>query len=204
MRFFFYSLLMVLCACAPAAKVNDSWVAKDIHSRDLHGVLVVAMATKESTRKMFEQDFSNALRGKDVNAVASYTLRPGTKITKKDVIAMSGKAGVDTVLVTSFAGRDSNEVLHPGRTYYGRRPVYGGDYYGRGRIYSVPYEVGRSPDFWAEHKSLHLEASLYEVSTEELLWRASAGIEDTSDIDSMLKSFVASFMKQLSEEILVR
>lgn len=203
MRLIAVCLTLLLSACGQTAKINQSWVAEDIHDQDLSGVLVLATASKESTRQMFERDFTAALSKKDIKAVASYTLKGGTKITKEDVVAMGAKAGVNTVLVTAFAGRDNSAVLHPGRTYYGRRPVYGGGYYGRGRVYSAPYKAGQTADFWAEHKSLHLEASLYSIDTEELLWRASAGIEDTNDVDAMLKAFVTSFTNQLEKEVMI-
>lgn len=203
MRIIAVCLILLLGACSQTATVNKSWVAEDLHDQDFNGVLVVANSEKESTRSLFETNFTAALEKEDVQAVASHTLTGGAKVTKENVVGLGDKAGVDTVLVTSFAGRDNSAVLHPGRTYYGRRPVYGGGYYGRGRVYSVPYEVGQTADFWAEHKSVYLEASLYAIATEELLWRASAGIEDKGDVDSMLKAFIDSFVDQMVKENLL-
>ena len=97
-------------------------------------------------------------------------------ISREDVAAMAAQKHLDTVLVTSFAGRDEMEVLHPGRTYYGVAPVYSptGGYYGRGGVYGMPYEVAHVPDFYAQHKSLHLEANLYDVADAKHLWQAAA------------------------------
>ncbi|AQA18804.1 hypothetical protein BST95_11700 [Halioglobus japonicus] len=130
--------------------------------------------------------------------MASYTLHPGTEITREDVAKMAAEADVDTVLVTLFAGRDETAVLHPGRKYYGVAPVYGTGYYGRGRVYGVPYQVGETQDFWAEHTSVHLTAKLYEVSTADRLWEASAGIEESDDIAQMRSAFIDSFMGDLA------
>lgn len=194
----------LLSACSSnSAKIEKSWVAEDALERNLSGVLVVAIASKEQGRKRFEDEFTERLVAKGARAVASHTLKRGVKISKEDVADMAAQAKVDTVMVTTFAGRDSTEVLHPGRRYYAYRPVYGGGYYGRG-VYGVPWEVGRTSDFWSEHKSLHLEASIYEVSNSELLWRASAGITDTNDVDSMLKSFIAAFIDELHDDKLLK
>ena len=130
-------------------------------------------------------------------------MQGGAEVTKENIAAMSAKAEVDTVLVTLFAGRDETEVLHPGRKYYAYAPVYGSDYYGRGRVYGVPYQVGQTQDFWAQHTSVHLEASLYEISSEELLWRASSGIEESDDVSGMRSSFIKSFMQDLSDQGIV-
>ena len=116
---------------------------------------------------------------------------------------LAEEAEVDTALVTLFAGRDHSEVLHAGRSYYAYAPVYGRGYHGGGRVYGVPYKVGQSQDFWSQHNSIHLEASLYEVKTEELLWRASSGMPEESDVSAMRPAFIKSFMQDLAEQGLV-
>lgn len=184
--------------------MEKSWTSQDIQSKaGLHGVLVFTAATEESGRRAFEQEFTQALKDQGVHAVASYTLKGGTDLSKEDVIAMAEKADVDTVLVTLFAGRDENAVLHPGRKYYGVAPVYGGGYYGRGRVYGVPYQVGQTSDFWAEHKSIHLTAKLYEINTEERLWQVNSGMEESDNIAQMRSAFIKSFMKDLADQGLV-
>lgn len=194
---------LALLACGSSATVNKSWVDEDFHEKNLHGVLVVAIASRADSRMNFERDFAAALSKRGVRAVASYTLKPGVEIDKADVNAMGKQENLDTVLVTTFAGRDENEVLHPGRKYYAYQPIYVRDYYGRGTVYGVPYQVGQTPDFWAQHKSVHLEANLYAIATEEHLWRAASGMEETSDVPAMQKAFVDSFMKDLTEQKLV-
>lgn len=166
--------------------------------------MVIAAATNEKGRRAFEQEFTEALVKEGIHAVAGYTIKGGTDINKEDVIAMAAKAEVDTVLVTLFAGRDNTEVLHPGRNYYRVAPVYGGGgYYGRGRVYGVPYQVGETQDFWAQHNSVHLTAKLYEVKTEERLWQVNSGMEEESNVAAMQTSFIKSFMKDLANQGLV-
>lgn len=135
--------------------------------------------------------------------MASYTLKGGTEITKEDVVVMASEAEVDTVLVTLFAGRDENEVLHPGRKYYGVAPVYGSGYYGRGRVYGVPYQVGQTSDFWSQHKSIHLTAKLYDIKTEERLWQVNSGMEESDNLAQMRSAFIKSFMKDLADQGIV-
>ncbi|MEH6585884.1 MAG: hypothetical protein V7720_04955 [Halioglobus sp.] len=187
------------------ANVEKSWVDQSIHTKDLHGVLVVAVATTDEGRRAFEQEFTQALVKEGIHAVASYTLKGGTEITKEDVASMAAKAEVDTVLVTLFAGRDESAVLHPGRKYYGYAPVYGsgGGYYGRGRVYGVPYQVGQTSDFWTEHKSIHLTAKLYEIKSEERLWQVNSGMEENSNVATMRSAFITSFMKDMANQGLV-
>ncbi|MEP5764245.1 MAG: hypothetical protein ABJ308_06615 [Halieaceae bacterium] len=200
--------LLLLAACASnEAVITNSWMAKDIRSKqDLEGVLVLAISKKAETRQRFERAFTDRLVQRGVRAVASYELNNASQIKKADVVAMAKSDNLDTVLVTSFAGRDQQEVLHPGRTYYGVAPVYSptGGYYGRGGVYGVPFEVAHVPDFYAQHISIHLEANLYEVSTAEHLWQAASGITESQDNREMLDSFIDAFVEQLQKDQLVR
>jgi len=196
---------MLLSACASQANITYAWKADDIVEKDREGVLVLAVAKKAEPRQRFESAFTEALSRHGVRAVSSYTVNPSMKLEKADVVAMAQEANVDTVLVTLFAGRDKSEVLHPGRTYYGIAPVYSptGGYYGRGGVYGVPFEVGHVPDFYAEHKSIHLEANLYDVETEQHLWQAASGIEESDDNAAMVEAFIDAFIKQLQQDGLV-
>ena len=192
--------LLVLTACGTTAKITHTWVADDIGERNLEGVLVLAISDNAESRRRFERRFTDALQKHGVNAVASYELKGGSKITKEDVIAMADEANLETLLVTTFAGKDQHEVLHPGRTYYGIQPIYNRGYYGRGGVYGAAYEIGHVPDFYAVHKSVHLEANLYAIASEEHLWLAASGVDESDDVDTMLNAFISAFVKQLGEQ----
>ena len=200
--------LLILTACASSgAVITYAWKADDFQKNDdMEGVLVLAITDKPEARKRFEQAFTAALKKRGVRAVASYELNAAKKITKEDVIAMAAQSNTDALLVTSFAGRDQTEVLHAGATYYGVAPVYSsrGGYYGRGGVYGVPFEVGHRPDFYAQHKSLHLEANLYVIATEKHIWQAASGITETDDNREMLEKFIEAYMEQLHKDQLVR
>lgn len=199
--------ILALAACASSgATITYAWKADDIQQKDREGVLILAISDNPEARKRFEQAFTTALKQHGVRAVASYQLNGAKKITKADVMAMAKQADTDVLLVTSFAGRDQYEVLHPGRTYVGVMPVYSpsGGYYGRGGVYGVPFEIAHVPDFYAQHKSLHLEANVYDIATEEHLWQAASGIDETEDTREMLEAFIQAFMDQLQQDQLVR
>lgn len=200
-------LLLATAGCANNATITYSWLAEDIGEYEgREGVLVLAISKDLEPRRRFEDAFTEALTSRGVRAVASYTLNRASEITREDVVAMSSEKDLDTVLVTTFAGRDEMEVLHPGRTYYRVAPVYSshGGYYGRGGVYGVPYEVAHVPDFYAQHKSLHLEANLYDVADAKHLWQAAAGITESDDQKAMIDGFINAFMDQLQADKLVR
>jgi hypothetical protein len=212
-RILLWLSILAITACASSgAVITYAWKAENIQDKQaLEGVLVLTISDNPETRQHFERAFTDAINQRGSRAVASYELNSARKITKADVMTMATQAEVDTVLVTSFAGRDQYEVLHPGRTYVGVMPMAtagggyhrSGGYYGRGGVYGVPFEVGHTPDFYAQHKSLHLEANLYEIASEEHLWQAAAGINETEDTREMLEEFIEAFMDQLQQDKLV-
>jgi hypothetical protein len=212
-RILLWLSILAITACASSgAVITYAWKAENIQDKQaLEGVLVLTISDNPETRQHFERAFTDAINQRGSRAVASYELNSARKITKADVMTMATQAEVDTVLVTSFAGRDQYEVLHPGRTYVGVMPMAtagggyhrSGGYYGRGGVYGVPFEVGHTPDFYAQHKSLHLEANLYEIASEEHLWQAAAGINETEDTREMLDGFIEAFMDQLQQDKLV-
>jgi hypothetical protein len=196
-----------MAACANNATVTYSWMADDIREKQgREGVLVLAISKQAEPRQRFERAFTDALTARGVHAVASYELNSAATITREDVKKMAAEKDLDTVLVTSFAGRDEMEVLHPGRTYYGVAPIYTpyGGYYGRGGVYGAPYEIAHVPDFYAQHVSLHLEANLYDVADGKHLWQAAAGIDESDDRKQMMEGFINAFMDQLEKDKLVR
>ena len=197
-------LAAILSGCASQAKITYAWTADSIDQyRDGEGVLVLAISKKPEARARFEDAFTRALQREGVHAVASYTLNDARKISREDVMAMAAQAKLDFALVTSFAGRDEYEVLHPGRTYYAVQPIYTGTggYYGRGGVYGAPFEVAHVPDFYAQHKSLHLEANLYSLPDGEHLWQAASGIEDNHDNKAMMESFIDAYIAELKKDL---
>ena len=90
-------LTFFLVGCGATASIEKSWVDKDIHTKDLQGVLVVAVAPTAEGRRAFEQDFTDALGKHGIHAVASHTYKGGTDVDKTDVC----------LLYTSPSPRDS-------------------------------------------------------------------------------------------------
>ena len=68
----------------------------------------------------------------------------------------------------------------------------------------MPYEVAHVPDWYSQHKSLHLEANLYDIADAKHLWQAAAGITETDDQKQMIDAFIVAFIEQLKTDSLVR
>lgn len=171
-------LLVCLCAlalfgCNTNSQVTHSFVDPEFKKLDLQGVLVVAVARKQSARVQFEDDLTRALKRHGVQATASHTLLPSKKASAEEVIAAAEQAGIDTILVTRYIGEKTDEVYHPGTVYYGVAPAYSPGYNGNfGGYYGRAYEVAYQQPVWTANITHSLISDLYVAKTQAHMWQA--------------------------------
>jgi hypothetical protein len=167
------TLAAILVGCGGSSEVTHSYVDPQLKKLDLDGVLVVAVTQKKASRISFEDAFTKALDRRGVKAVASHTLLPQQKASAEEVIAAAASAGVDTVMITRYIGKSSEEVYHPGTVYYGVTPAYGGGYNRRfGGYYAHAYEVAYEQPVWTNNVTHSLISDLYVAKTKEHMWQA--------------------------------
>jgi hypothetical protein len=200
-------MLLLLCnlaACSNNAEIKYAYIDPTVHKKDLSGALVIGVAKQQSSRLAFEDSFVRALKRKGVPAIASHTLVAGDDISTEQAIAVANENKLDTILLTRYVGESSQDVYHPGTTYYGVAPVYGGGYNRRfGSYYGHAYEVAYEPPVTTTNVTITLVSDLYEVSTEEHLWQVvSDGIKAGSQQD-LLDAFVRAFVNNMVEQKLL-
>lgn len=200
----FLVLALILAGCGTTAQISNAWVAPDLESKNLKGVLVVAVAKKEQTRISFEDAFTKKLTEAGAHAVASHTLFDG-EAEKGQILAVAKLAGLDTILVTRYAGTVDEQVLHAGNTYYDVVPNYGADYRGRfGGYYGYSYAKAYSdPDIWTTNSYISLVCDLYDSYTEEALWKASSIAVDPDNFSELQEAFINAFVKQMKKQDLL-
>lgn len=189
-------LALQLVACGTTANISNAWVDPDLKDKDLHGVLVLAIAKKEDTRVDFEDAYTKALLKKNIHAVASHTLF-SLKADKDEVLAAARGAKLDTVLVTRYAGTVDEEVFHRGNTYYTRGPVYGGGYQGSFGGYYGYTKAYSDPNVYTSNSYVSLVCDLYETESEKAVWQVASMAMDPRDKDELRDAFIDSFIKQM-------
>ena len=200
-----YKLLICIAAlflvgCGTTAEITNTWVDPKFKQKDLQGVLVIAIADNQESRVAFEKAYTEALRNKGVNAVASYTLVPG-KANKENILSAAKKERLDTLLVSHYAGTIEEPVYHQGTTYYGVVPAYGGAYNHRfGGYYGQVVEIGSTPDVWTTNKYVLLVSDLYEAATEERIWQATSKSLNPNDRAELRDAFIEAFTDQMAEQ----
>ena len=150
--------LITALGCSTIANIDRTWVDKDIHSKNLSGVLVVAMAENAELRKLFEDDYVTELKKHGVNAHASHKL--GLKrINPDNVVAVAQKQALDTVLVTNYVGSSEYDVYHGDTYFYGGAMTISSEG-GSHSYYGYSYQVDGPASHYTTNKFISLVSSL--------------------------------------------
>jgi hypothetical protein len=197
-------LIIAATACSSTAEITYSIVAPGAINKDLHGVMVVGVATNNTDRVDYEKAFTQELRRKGVHAIASYTLLPQKKISGDQATATANKNELDTILVVRYVGESQVEIYHPGTRYYDVVPTYGPRGGGFGGYYGHAYEVAYDPAVYSTNRTITLVSDLYEVSTEKALWTAVSDAIKAGNEKELRDSFIKAFISNLQEHHLIR
>ncbi|MEH6581754.1 MAG: hypothetical protein V7754_07440 [Halioglobus sp.] len=194
-------LAIAVAGCSNSSEITHSYVDPVLKKLDLDGVFVVGVAQKETARADFEDAFAKALSRRGVRAEASYKLVPGLKPDSEEIIAAAKKAGLDTILVTRYIGKSSEEVYHPGTIYYGVTPAYGAGYHGGfGGYYGHAYEVAYEQPVWTANVTHTLISDLYITASGEHMWQAVSDTIQASGDKKLRNDAIGGLIGNLKDQ----
>jgi len=122
MQFAAFIMLFFFLACAsPSTKFPAVWKDKTYHGHP-EKILVINGFKNPANRKLFEDEFVEALKERGVDAVVSYTIMPVPIVPDKESIANEEAllrrirdVGADTVLISKPVGKTMG---HQSDAYY--------------------------------------------------------------------------------------
>lgn len=195
-------VLLTVVGCTSTPKVARTWIDKDFHSKDLSGVLVVAVAENAKLRIMFENDYVSELKKQGVNAHASHIL--GLERFKPDnVVAIAEKQGLDTVLVTNYIGTTGHDVYRADTYYFGGAMEISSDGDSTS-TYGYSYQVDGPDSYYTTNKYIILATSLYEVSTRKMLWNTLSSAQLAGDPVNLFVPFIKNFVGQAKKDKMIK
>jgi hypothetical protein len=192
-------LTVSLVGCA-STKLVEVWQDASYTGRPLAKVLVVAIASEERNRRIFEDSFAREFREQGVEAVAGYSVLSGDAALEQEAISRAIEAkGFDGVVISHHAGSDEETVYYPGRT---RTEAWGnGGHRGRGYdgYYRRTWETVSDPGYVAEFTTIFIETNIYETGEQKLIWSGRSESYDPKStleiIDALSKEVIASMKK---------
>ncbi|TNF53086.1 hypothetical protein EP227_06475 [bacterium] len=176
-------VLMVVTSCAPTTKLTSLW-RDDRYDKPLNNVMVIGVAKRPASRRIFEREFTYQFKERGVNAVPSFQVLPSEEMLEKETIVSKIKEmDIDTVLITSLTDQ---KVVSTQVRYYQR--------------YASSYkEVYKD-------KLVSLETNLFDAKTEKLIWAATSDtfLKDGANVNNEIRNLVNIMIKQLSDDGLLK
>lgn len=161
---------LALAACA-ATRPAKEWRNDKIEAT-IDKVLVIAAFQRSTQRRVYEDEFFNALSARGVTAIPGYTLiTSSAEITRESVEEAIRGRDIDAVLVTRLLGIEDVEVYEPPPMMAHHRRYY--PYYSHAMT-----ETGSG--YYRRFKVLTLETNLYDTLTRELVWSMQSESMDPS------------------------
>jgi hypothetical protein len=186
---------LVLAAGCGNTKVVDSWSDSTREPAPLPRIVVVALVEDQVVKNLFEDTFSASLRERGNDAVASYTfIKCGPETNPDSLVARLRAAGYSAALTTRSLGEEMTETMTAGRSYY--IPDY--SYYWSS-YYSMSYTSVVTPDYYTRTERVIVEAQLFDLASERLVWAARSKTEKTAKIKDAIADYNRTIIGELAK-----
>ncbi|NVK49628.1 MAG: hypothetical protein HWE09_07645 [Cyclobacteriaceae bacterium] len=194
--------IILITACSPSVKILGSWTSPNKPATGYNSVFVTALTENLLARQAVEKDLVNLIQSKGITASSSFeVIPPGFKAKESDREAILQKIkemGNESILTIALLDQTNETRYVPGTTMY--TPMRYG-YYGRFWPYYNYYNpVMYDPGYYTTDKNYYLEANLYDVATEELVWSSQSETTNPSSLETFSRTFAESIVKQLVKD----
>lgn len=200
----FTSLILVGYGCE-TTKLVSSWSAPQATSTDLKKVLVVTMMGGRfyGTQQAVENATCEQLRSFGVESVSSIDFFGATefkRLTNSQLSRALSETNFSAILILSLLDK-KKEVTHiPGNTYLEPLPVPIRPFY---RRYVTIYERVYTPGYYTTSTEYMLDAEIYSLSNDKLIYSGQASSVDPNNRETMMKSFSKIIVNDLQTKGLI-
>lgn len=196
--------LLGLSGCS-STTLSGAWKNPD-YDGAIKSVYLVGITKQETNRRILEDDFAKQLSEYGIKGISSYKDMEKSEEIDEFKISQNIKAnGADSVLMAHATGKRTEEIVSPGRmttydgSYYYERPYYRN----YGSYYNYRREIVYQPATITQFDVVTAEANLYDAETKEMIWSAQLETTIDGDIQTLLKDFVKTVIKDLSKKGLI-
>jgi hypothetical protein len=197
------AMLVALLTSCSTTKIIGSWKNADIGDKKYNKIMIAALTADAVAKGNVEEAMAERLVARGVNAKgAGGVFNPEMEITdeKKHEIASNLKSqGFEGLLTFALVSEDEQTKYVPGTTYTYAPYSYGyyGSYWGYYGYYAPQvYE----PGYYTTSTVYLVEAVLYDIETEKMVWAARSETTDPSSLDKFAHDFTSSIAYQLQKD----
>ena len=189
--------IAMLLACSSNTKLVKVWADPNYTGPSFTNILVVGIADRASERQTFEDNFTEQLKTRTVNAVASYTLLPSTGEIKKSKLVEAIKgSNIDGVVATRIVRVETKTQEVQGQATVVPSVDRYDDLYG---YYHSAWLVHDLPTT-REYDIATLETRLFEVKEQALVWSGTTETVSPGAVDKEIGRLAKVIMKALAEQ----
>ena len=193
----------MLCSCAAVSMV-DTWRNPNVAAPPLRKVLVVSIAKKDATRRVFEEMLASELSRHGVQAVASYSVIPGGAMNNWGVVDEAvRKAGAQAVLTVQTIKVEQQATVQPGTV-----PTYPGYWYPPAfPSWDLPGYYGSMAYYGPSYVSVYdvatMQVNLFEATSGKLLWAGTVQSSEPENVTAVGRDLARIVVKHLAKERLI-
>jgi hypothetical protein len=196
-------LALIMSECGPTQKITGSWASPEAKSKGPYTkVFVVVLSQNETANYDIEAQTANVLISRGFKVVRSTDIFPPkfsiTKdLTREQLTESIAKRGCDAILTLALLDSKAVESYHPGTVYAPVNYGYYGSYYG---YYNYYYPQVYSPGYYSVDKTFYLEANLYDLASDKLLWSVQSEARNPKDLNTWFKSYSTMLINHLKSK----
>ncbi len=191
----------VLVTACSSTRIVGSWKNADIGAVQYGNIMIVGLTKNAVAKNNVEGHMAAVLGARGVDAKGSGSIfNPEVKVTeemKKEVAGNLASSGYDALLTLAQVSVEEKTDYVPGTAYTPYAyPSYGSywGYYG----YYAPQVY--SPGYYTTEKVYTIEANLYDVATEKLVWAARSETTSPSNLDRFAEEYAETVVFQLKKD----
>lgn len=194
--------LLLLCQCASSSIITGSWTAPYVSNVKYKKVFVAALTDNVPARQKVEDEIAHSIQMLGTNTVKSIEVFPPdfNKLgSKKSDLALKriAETNSDAILTIALLDKTSESRYVPNTTMY---PVSRFGYYGTFGGYYDFWYGNYNDGYYTTDKTYYLEANLYDVKTNKLIWSTQSETYNPSSLDSFLKGYKKAIIEQLKKD----
>ncbi len=191
--------LFALTACSSSVRITGSWSSPKKPANGYNSIFVTALTQNVLARKTVEMYLEDMILTQGIAATGSFDIiPPGFKAKdaeKEEILEKIRELGSKAILVITLLDQTSETRYVPGTTMY--TPMSFG-YHGRFWSYYGAYNPYMYDNgYYTTDKNYYLEANLYDVQTEEMIWSSQSESTNPSSLQQFSKAFAKSVVNQL-------
>jgi hypothetical protein len=198
-----FLLASVMSGCGPTQKITGSWASPEAKSFGPYTKVFVMVLSQNSTANYnIESQMAKILITKGFKVVKSNDIYPPSfsatqDFTKEQLAESIGKTGCDAILMLALLDSKEVETYNPGTVYAPVNYGYYGSYYG---YYNHYYPEVYTPGYYSVDKTFYLEANLYDLKADKLVWSVQSEARNPKDLSSWFKNYSVMLMNHLKSE----